>query len=527
MVLLGVMTSGGAGPRCSPAEEHHRRSGQGRAWTALLVGVAFTVLAALAGGRSTTAAGAEPTTTVDPTTTMAPVTTAAPTTIVVTTTATTISTAPPASASTSTTVKGPATTADTTTTEPSGPPVPSATSPSSTTTPVLTIPTGTAKPPTNAADPSGTAEPDAEEIIPEELPPEMQALIDRYRSIEKTAQQLLAQLDMLNGGISAGQRDLVDASARVAKAEQKVAEIDRRLAATEDELDHQQGVLQERAVAAYMGGSLGAGTDRMILQSASMDDLGKSLAYGSAVVDNERSIIDHTTELRHAIDDLRTEADAEREAAKKGHGDLTAKQAGLEHERDSLLSAQSDLAKNAADKAALLSEAAQTKLSVEAGFAKVQAIRDSINATLAQRQADQVPPVITAGIFLSPIPHPRINQAFGAISDPVFGVTRGHPGLDINGKIGDPIRAPADATVVAAGWIDGYGNCTILDHGNALGTLYGHQSVIVVKDGDTVRRGQIIGFVGSTGYSTGPHLHWEVRVKGGVTDPAPFIGDQN
>ena len=154
-------------------------------------------------------------------------------------------------------------------------------------------------------------------------------------------------------------------------------------------------------------------------------------------------------------------------------------------------------------------------------------MHDSITATLAQRQTGQIPPISTTGIFLSPIPHPKINQPFGAKYDPLFGVTRGHPGLDINGSTGDPIRAPADGVVVAAGWIDGYGNCTIIDHGNALGTLYGHQSVLLVKEGDKVKRGQVIGLVGSTGYSTGPHLHWEVRVRGNVVDPLPFIGDQN
>jgi murein DD-endopeptidase MepM/ murein hydrolase activator NlpD len=137
-----------------------------------------------------------------------------------------------------------------------------------------------------------------------------------------------------------------------------------------------------------------------------------------------------------------------------------------------------------------------------------------------------VPPERTLGLFLSPLPNPKVNQPFGNQFDPIFGVARGHPGIDFNGAIGDPIRAAEDGTVVAAGWIDGYGNTVIIDHGNTLGTLYAHQSLPAVAEGDVVRRGSVIGFVGNTGYSTGPHLHWEVRVLGQVVDPAPFIGEQ-
>ena len=85
------------------------------------------------------------------------------------------------------------------------------------------------------------------------------------------------------------------------------------------------------------------------------------------------------------------------------------------------------------------------------------------------------------------------------------------------------VRAAEGGTVLAAGWIDGYGQTVIIDHGNALGTLYAHQSLIVVEEGDVVRRGTVIGFVGNTGYSTGPHLHWEVRIRGLAVDPGAWL----
>jgi murein DD-endopeptidase MepM/ murein hydrolase activator NlpD len=433
----------------------------------------------------------------------------------------------------STTTAAPATT---TTTHPAPSTTTSLVLPSSTTTSTsidLSTTTSTALlvGPPSTEDPNATTTTGvegADEIeVPSEVPPEELELINRYREIESKSADLTTQLSMLNGGIAASQRDVDGAQKKVELAQLRLAQTERRLVESEDALERARERLRERAVAVYIGGNLSLGADTALLQADNVDDLGKSRAYGNAVVEDERSIIREASDLHHLVDDLHTQAEHDRDDAEIARDEFTTHKTDLEKRRDLIVLAEADLARNAQAKIALLSEAAQHQLAVEQGFARVQAIRDSISNTLAARQAGQVPPASTLGIFLSPIPHPKINQPFGATVDPLFGISRGHPGIDINGKTGDPIRAPADGVVVAAGWIDGYGNCTIIDHGNALGTLYGHQSLIAVKEGDKVKRGQVIGFVGSTGYSTGPHLHWEVRVLGNVVDPAPFIGDQN
>jgi murein DD-endopeptidase MepM/ murein hydrolase activator NlpD len=370
---------------------------------------------------------------------------------------------------------------------------------------------------------SSTTIPEGEDEIPlpDEVPPEELELINRYREIESKAADLTTQLSILNGGIASSQRDVDGAQKKFEQAQKRFNQTEMRLAKTEDELEVARQRLRERAVAVYIGGNLSLGADTALLQAANVDDLGKSRAYGNAVVEDEQSIIREASELHRKVDELHDQAERDRDEAAAARDEFTAHKDDLEKKRDLIVLAEADLAKNAQAKIALLSEAAQHQIAVEQGFARVQAVRDSITNTLAQRQVGQTPPADSLGIFLSPIPHPKINQPFGVKIDPLFNITRGHPGIDINGKTGDPIRAPADGVVVAAGWIDGYGNCTIIDHGNALGTLYGHQSLLAVKEGDKVRRGQVIGFVGSTGYSTGPHLHWEVRVLGNVVDPAP------
>ena len=112
----------------------------------------------------------------------------------------------------------------------------------------------------------------------------------------------------------------------------------------------------------------------------------------------------------------------------------------------------------------------------------------------------------------------------GVLTSP-FGMRWGrmHEGIDIGAATGTPIYAAAGGTVIYAGWESGYGNLTVIDHGNGLATAYGHQSKIAVSNGQTVSRGQLIGYVGSTGHSTGPHLHFEVRANGTPVNPLSYL----
>jgi murein DD-endopeptidase MepM/ murein hydrolase activator NlpD len=98
-----------------------------------------------------------------------------------------------------------------------------------------------------------------------------------------------------------------------------------------------------------------------------------------------------------------------------------------------------------------------------------------------------------------------------------------HPGIDIGAGMGTPIKAAASGRVIVAAYSGGYGNLVVIDHGNGLATAYAHQSRIAVSVGQEVSQGQVIGYVGSTGFSTGPHLHFEVRVNGSPADPMGYL----
>lgn len=117
----------------------------------------------------------------------------------------------------------------------------------------------------------------------------------------------------------------------------------------------------------------------------------------------------------------------------------------------------------------------------------------------------------------------EFTSGFGVRSDPFLGRPAMHTGLDFRAATGDPVRATANGKVASSGWQGGYGRMVEIDHGNGLSTRYGHLSEINVKVGDIVKIGQVIGAVGSTGRSTGPHLHYETRIDGDAVDPQKFL----
>jgi len=133
-------------------------------------------------------------------------------------------------------------------------------------------------------------------------------------------------------------------------------------------------------------------------------------------------------------------------------------------------------------------------------------------------------PVRTAGgLFLTrPVPGPITSQ-FGPRIHPILGVPRPHLGVDLRAPHDEPVHTSGPGVVRVSGEFGGYGNLVTVDHGGGIESRYAHLSAVAVRVGDRVRRGDVVGLVGSTGLSTGPHLHFEVRIDGVPTDPAPWL----
>jgi murein DD-endopeptidase MepM/ murein hydrolase activator NlpD len=179
--------------------------------------------------------------------------------------------------------------------------------------------------------------------------------------------------------------------------------------------------------------------------------------------------------------------------------------------RSGLVAAQAERQQDLADLTAIEREQLE----------EMEALQE-VSATLAAKiQAAQAAAGTDSG---SPSSAGFVWPVLGPVTSP-FGWRWGrmHEGIDIGVPSGTPIRAAASGTVIYAGWLGGYGNLTVIDHGGGVATAYGHQSGLAAGNGASVAQGQVIGYVGSTGHSTGPHLHFEVRVNGVPQDPLGYL----
>ena len=142
---------------------------------------------------------------------------------------------------------------------------------------------------------------------------------------------------------------------------------------------------------------------------------------------------------------------------------------------------------------------------------------------LSWKKLDQLEQGVIAIPSAKPVSTANFTSGFGVRSDPFRGAAAMHAGIDLAGPIGTPIYATADGVVGRAEWANGYGNLVELEHGKGIQTRYGHLSKVMVKPNTRVKRGELIALMGSTGRSTGSHLHYEVRIDGRAVNPVPFL----
>jgi murein DD-endopeptidase MepM/ murein hydrolase activator NlpD len=270
-----------------------------------------------------------------------------------------------------------------------------------------------------------------------------------------------------------------------------------------------------------------------LLTAGSPTDFAVRVGYLDQVAQNKRVAVDAVTRARGAASEQRSIAAAANRRAQEASA---AAERALERSRAAALAAQ-----QAADKVRALvtqREAAVASANEERGgvLAKYRELQEESARVAAELRAaanrkpagagDRIPPVTTGAFLTMPVSGHKTSN-FGMRFHPLFHYWRLHTGMDIGAGMGSPILAAADGEVVRAGYSGGSGNYTCVYHGryqgDGIATCYAHQSQILVHPGQQVRRGQLIGRVGSTGNSTGPHLHFEVRLDGTPVDPAKWL----
>lgn len=183
----------------------------------------------------------------------------------------------------------------------------------------------------------------------------------------------------------------------------------------------------------------------------------------------------------------------------------------------------------ASEEQALLQKARTDKATAIRALEELEAssneIRRQIQAREEERRrnsASSVPQHVGSGQFIWPVNGP-ITSPFGWRNHPIYGRQILHSGMDIGVPTGTPVHAADGGTVILSGWVSGYGYTVVIDHGNGFSTLYAHNSEVIVSSGQSVSQGQAIAYAGSTGNSTGPHVHFEVRVNGEPQNPLNYL----
>ncbi|MBW3659723.1 MAG: peptidoglycan DD-metalloendopeptidase family protein [Actinobacteria bacterium] len=330
-------------------------------------------------------------------------------------------------------------------------------------------------------------------------------------------QQLLsleAQLREQEAQLAAARAAYAEAQARTDAATRELQAVTDRLARTQQELSDRERRFDDRVASAYKYGNVGIAS--ALVGAEDVSDFVNTMYYVRSVMKSDRGMIDDVTETARQVA-------ADRAAADRLRDELTAEEveAGrLKADVEAATEAKRQLAEMVANERAQRATLVQQLESTQADY---EALVDGLEAESAKlteelKRSEYVGRKPGKGGLLWPTAGQR-TSGYGFRTHPIYGGRRMHTGIDISGGTGQPIVAAAKGKVVSAGWRGGYGLTVVIDHGGGLHTLYAHQSQLAVRDGDVVGQGQKVGEVGSTGNSTGPHLHFEVRVNGAPRDP--------
>jgi len=282
--------------------------------------------------------------------------------------------------------------------------------------------------------------------------------------------------------------------------------------------------LHAQAVSSYVtGGTENEMLAVLISSAGDVSATGRTLSYATAVVDHQREVIDAFNAARRERNRLADRAESAARAATDARDELAGVAADQEATQKHLmeLAAKEDEAARYQELA--LQQLRGRKIEIEARVVALEKESDSIGILLAAHQAKQKDYKVGSIEFRPPLEDIDLGSGFGMRVHPILRYERLHAGVDLSAPSGTAILAAAKGKVVLAEPRGGYGNCVVISHGFGIATVYAHQSRLSVQPGDKVEAGDVIGAVGSTGLSTGPHLHFETRVRGVPVDPENFI----
>jgi murein DD-endopeptidase MepM/ murein hydrolase activator NlpD len=335
---------------------------------------------------------------------------------------------------------------------------------------------------------------------------EIDSLTSRIRDLEAQEGDVALRLEALNSDLALHQRRLDKINALFELQTERLRFLKRQYATAVARLNR-------RVVQYYENGDQSA--IEVVLGASSLSEIVDKLEYMEAVASQDTRIVAQVGEARIEMRSARGRTVRLRQRVVSSMRVVAYRRQQAAALRERLLAGSRSLASTRQQRQHSL---ADTRESEQEWVAEANALRQ---ASAAVTSAIHSAPSSTSS---SPSSAGLIWPVSGPITSP-YGMRWGslHPGIDIGAGTGTPIKAAAAGRVIVSGYSGGYGNLIVIDHGNGIATAYAHQSSLAASTGQRVSQGQVIGYVGSTGFSTGPHLHFEVRVNGSPVDPLGYL----
>lgn len=337
-------------------------------------------------------------------------------------------------------------------------------------------------------------------------------LNDQIKKLEKQLKagkteekKLSSQINNLDKLIKEAEGEILSLESEISVTSKKITAVRSELDEMQADIDHQNEDMNERLRSMYKNGDVGL--LEILIGSESITDFMTNLDMAQKIFDNDVEVLEQLEERHRVLDGYRN--------------DLENLQAQLQAKKQQKASKQDELAVSRGNVAKLKTEVAGDNKSLEA---QVDALNKEADALVAEILKLQGGGDYIGGAMAWPAPtSKRITSKFGYRLHPILKVNKLHTGIDIGVGSGNNIVAVNSGKVIKAAWNNSYGYMVMIDHGGGIVTLYAHNSSLKVKTGDMVERGQVIALSGSTGMSTGPHLHFEVRVNGQYKNPLSYL----
>lgn len=336
---------------------------------------------------------------------------------------------------------------------------------------------------------------------------------EQLRQIEEQLRQATAELGTIK-------------EQRVA-VENDITLNERQLAEAQKRLEGRESVFYKRVRDIYINGRLSY-LD-VVIGSKDFSDFANRLEVLKRIIDSDITLINEIKKERAEIEAHKQKLEADRAKLVELEKAALAKQAEIEQKK--------------AERNVVLQKAQNDRATAMQAIEELNASSAQVSAMLKERQAARAAAAAAAAAATAqssggqgasdnwvqgtgqlgwPVSG-EITSPYGYRVHPIWGTTIYHSGIDIGVDEGTPVHAADGGVVVWSGWMGGYGYAVVIDHGNGLSTLYGHNSELAVDEGQSVAKGQVISYAGSTGNSTGPHVHFEVRVNGDPVDPMGYL----